>query len=145
MFLSSARRQAGRLRERGNATFPFAMWKFGSHGMLATARGVRYGTVHRARRGVMAGLLGKQWLSVAQTIATETNIPLQGAATQVWALKESLRKCGASFDQHLQISTQTADGWTILSSGKLQAATCQLSIQGFEGEVAFAFVTQQAP
>jgi len=91
------------------------------------------------------GLLGKQWLSVAQTIATETNIPLQGAATQVWALKESLRKCGASFDQHLQISTQTADGWTILSSGKLQAATCQLSIQGFEGEVAFAFVTQQAP
>jgi len=91
------------------------------------------------------GLLGEQWLSVAQTIATDTNRPLHDAATQVWALKESLRKCGAAFDQHLQISTQTADGWTILSSGKLQAATCQLSIQGFEGEVAFAFVTQQAP
>jgi enediyne polyketide synthase len=91
------------------------------------------------------GLLGEQWLSVAQTIATETNVPLQDAATQVWALKESLRKCGAAFDQHLQISAQTEDGWTILSSGKLQAATCRLSIQGFEDEVAFAFVTRQSP
>jgi hypothetical protein len=100
-----------------------------------------------ADRGEAAwtGLLGERWLSVAQTIATETNSSLQGAATQVWALKESLRKSGAAFDQHLQINTSTADGWTIFSSGKLQAATCRLSIQGFEDEVAFAFVTRQSP
>ncbi|HEY2168710.1 MAG TPA: polyketide synthase dehydratase domain-containing protein [Candidatus Angelobacter sp.] len=89
-----------------------------------------------------AGLLGEQWLSVAQMIATETNSPLQGAATQIWTLKESLRKCGAAFDQHLQISTQTADGWTILSSGQLQAATFRTFIQGFEDEIAFAFLTR---
>jgi enediyne polyketide synthase len=89
------------------------------------------------------GLLGEQWLSVARMIATETNSPLQGAATQIWTLKESLRKCGAAFDQHLQISTQTADGWTILSSGKLLGATFRASIQGFEDKVAFAFVTRQ--
>jgi RNA 3'-terminal phosphate cyclase len=78
---------------------------------------------------------------VAQLMATETNIPLQGAATQVWALKESLRKCGAAFDQHLQISAQTSDGWTIFLSGELQATTFRTSIQGFQGEVAVAFVT----
>jgi enediyne polyketide synthase len=92
-----------------------------------------------------AGLLGEQWLSVAQMIATETNSPLQGAATQIWTLKESLRKCGAAFNQHLQISTQTADGWTILSSGQLQAAIFRTSIQGFEDEVAFAFVSRLSP
>jgi enediyne polyketide synthase len=88
-----------------------------------------------------AGLLNEQWLSVAQLMATEANIPLQGAATQVWALKESLRKCGAAFDQHLQISAQTSDGWTIFLSGELQATTFRTSIQGFQGEVAVAFVT----
>jgi enediyne polyketide synthase len=92
-----------------------------------------------------SGLLGEQWFSVAQMIASESHISVQNAATQVWALKESLRKCGASFDQHLQIRTQTPDGWTILSSGNLQAATFRTNIQGFEDQVAFAFVTRQAP
>jgi enediyne polyketide synthase len=90
------------------------------------------------------GLLGEQWLSVAQMLAAEGNISLQDAATQVWALKESLRKCGAAFSQHLQIQTHTSDGWTILSSGELQAATFRTSIQGFQEEFAFAFVTRQA-
>jgi enediyne polyketide synthase len=90
-----------------------------------------------------AGLLGEQWLSMAQMIATESNIPLQGAATQVWALKESLRKCGAAFDHHLEIQTQTSDGWTILSSAGLHAATFRTSVQGSEDEVAFAFVTRK--
>jgi enediyne polyketide synthase len=88
-------------------------------------------------------LLGEQWFSVAQLIATETNIPLQNAATQVWALKESLRKCGAAFDQHLQLNTRTTDGWTVFSSDQLQAATFRTSIQGFRDGVAFAFITQQ--
>ncbi len=87
------------------------------------------------------GLLGEHWLSMAQLIATESHSRLQDASTQAWTLKESLRKCGAAFDQHLQIKTQTSDGWTILSSGELQAATFRTSIQGFQGEVAFAFVT----
>lgn len=91
------------------------------------------------------GLLGEQWLSMAQMIASERNILLQDAATQVWALKESLRKCGAAFDQYLQINSQTADGWTVLLSGELQAATFRTSIQGFEDGFAFAFVTRRAP
>jgi enediyne polyketide synthase len=90
------------------------------------------------------GLLGEQWLSLAQMIGSGGAIPLDQSATQVWALKESLRKCGAAFDQHLQIDTQTSDGWTILLSGELQAATFATSIQGLEGRVAFAFVTRQA-
>jgi enediyne polyketide synthase len=90
------------------------------------------------------GLLGEQWLSLAQMIASGSAIPLDQSATQVWALKESLRKCGAAFDQYLQIDTQTSDGWTILSSGELQAATFGTSIQGFQDRVAFAFVTRQA-
>jgi phosphopantetheinyl transferase len=92
-----------------------------------------------------SGLLGEAWLSVARLIATETNIPLPDAAAQAWALKESLRKCGAALDQHLQIKAQTPDGWTILSSGELQAATLRTSIQSLEEKVAFAFVTRQAP
>jgi enediyne polyketide synthase len=90
-----------------------------------------------------SGLLGEQWLSMAQMIATESNIPMQGAAAQVWALKESLRKCGAAFDQHLQIQTQTSGGWTILSSTGLHAATFRASIQDLEDQVAFAFVIQE--
>ena len=90
-----------------------------------------------------SGLLGEQWLSLAQMIETENNIPLQDAATQVWTLKESLRKCGAAFDQHLQIKTRTTDGWTILSSEGLYAATFCTAIQGLEDEVAFAFLTRK--
>jgi enediyne polyketide synthase len=90
------------------------------------------------------GLLGKQWLSVAQMIASESDIALDQSATQVWALKESLRKCGAAFDQSLQIDTETSDGWTILSSGKWQAATFLTSIHGFQDKIAFAFVTRRA-
>lgn len=90
------------------------------------------------------GLLGEEWLSVAQNMATESNIPLQDAATQVWSLKESLRKCGAAFEQHLQISTQTSDGWTMLSSGQFQAAAFRTFIQGLDAGFAFAFVTRQA-
>jgi enediyne polyketide synthase len=90
------------------------------------------------------GLLGEQWLSLAQMIASGSAIPLDQSATQVWALKESLRKCGAAFDQYLQIDTQTSDGWTILSSGELQAATFATSIQGVQDRVAFGFVTRKA-
>jgi enediyne polyketide synthase len=89
------------------------------------------------------GLLGEHWLSLAQMMATESNIPMQDAATQVWTLKESLRKCGALFDQHLQIQTRTSDGWTILSSEGLHAATFRASIQGSEDEIAFAFLTRK--
>lgn len=90
-----------------------------------------------------SGLLGEHWLSVAHMMATESDIPLQDAATQAWSLKESLRKCGAAFDQHLQIRAQTPDGWTILSSGPVQAATFRTSIRGLDERVAFAFVTRQ--
>jgi len=91
------------------------------------------------------GMLGESWFSVAQLIANESNIPLDDAATQVWTLKESLRKCGTAFDQHLQIKHQTSDGWTVLSSGELQGATFRTSIHGLEGGFAFAFVTRLAP
>ncbi len=88
------------------------------------------------------GLLGEQWLSLAEMIATEGHIRLRDASTQAWTLKESLRKCGAAFDQHLQFNTRTTDGWTILSSGEWQAASFRTSIQGFQDGVAFAFVTR---
>ena len=91
------------------------------------------------------GMLGESWFSVAQLMANESNIPLDDAATQVWTLKESLRKCGTAFDQHLQIKHQTSDGWTVLSSGELQGATFRTSIHGLEGGFAFAFVTRLAP
>jgi enediyne polyketide synthase len=90
------------------------------------------------------GLLGEQWLSVAQMIANESDTALNQSATQIWALKESLRKCGAALDQSLQLDTQTSDAWTILSSGEWQAATFLTSIQGFPDKVAFAFVTRRA-
>jgi enediyne polyketide synthase len=88
-------------------------------------------------------LLGEQWLSVAKMIASGNAIPLDQSATQVWALKEGLRKCGAAFGQHLQIDTQTSDGWTLLSSGELRAATFRTCVQSFKDRVAFAFVTRR--
>jgi enediyne polyketide synthase len=91
-----------------------------------------------------SGLLGEQWLSLAQMIATESKIPIKNAATQVWTLKESLRKCGAAFDQHLQMQTRTSDGWTILSSAGLHAATFSTSVQSSEEKMAFAFLTRKS-
>lgn len=91
------------------------------------------------------GLLGEQWSSVAQMMGSESHISFQEAATQAWTLKESLRKCGAAFEQHLQIQKQTSDGWTIFSSGELRAATFRTSIQGLKDGLAFAFATRQEP
>lgn len=92
------------------------------------------------RSETWSGLLGEHWFSLAQMMAAESNISMQDAATQVWTLKESLRKCGAAFDQHLQIQSRTSDGWTTLSSEGLHAATFRAAVQGSENAIAFAFL-----
>jgi len=95
------------------------------------------------RSEAWSGLLGEHWFSLAQMMAAESNIPMQDAATQVWTLKESLRKCGAAFDQHLQIQSRTSDGWTTLSSEGLHAATFRAAVQGSEYEIAFSFISRK--
>jgi hypothetical protein len=88
------------------------------------------------------GLLETQ-LSLAQTIAKESKIPLDWAATQVWALKEALRKSGAGVDERLHFEKQFADGWAVLSRGCVRAALFHTFIQEAEAGLAFAFVSRR--
>ncbi|HEX7286329.1 MAG TPA: polyketide synthase dehydratase domain-containing protein, partial [Candidatus Angelobacter sp.] len=89
------------------------------------------------------GLLGPQSFSLAQTIAKESKIPLDWAATQVWALKEALRKNGTGLDEHLHLEKQFADGWAVLSRGCVRAALLHTFIHDSEAGFAFAFVSRR--
>jgi enediyne polyketide synthase len=142
----SCHRPDGKLEVYSNTGMEFSRSHCG--GLILTARseqpvGCDMELCAERSEASWSGLLGEHWFSLAQMIATESNILMQDAATQVWTLKESLRKCGAAFDQHLQIQTKTSDGWTILSSEGLHAAAFRASVQGSEDEIAFAFLTRK--
>ncbi|HKT52383.1 MAG TPA: polyketide synthase dehydratase domain-containing protein, partial [Candidatus Angelobacter sp.] len=89
-------------------------------------------------------LLGVDGFRLAEVIAGRHAISLSLAATQIWALKESLRKSGAPLNHLLQIERHFPDGWTLLSSGSVRAAIFQTHIQGFQTQFAFGFASRQA-
>lgn len=89
-------------------------------------------------------LLGVDGFGLAEAIAGRHAISLSLAATQVWALKESLRKSGSPLNHLLQIERHFPDGWTLLSSGSVRAAIFQTHIQGFQTQFAFGFASRQA-
>ena len=90
-------------------------------------------------------LLGAEEFILARLLSREANISLDIAATQVWTLKESLRKAGASFGQALSLSAHSADGWANFSSGTFTAATFHTKIKDTDAAYAFGFVLQSKP
>jgi hypothetical protein len=72
-------------------------------------------------------------------LAEKTGASLDRAATQLWTVKESLRKAGAAFTQPLRIGS-SAGGWTAFSAGSFRAATFPARIKDHTPEFALGFV-----
>ncbi|HLK54835.1 MAG TPA: polyketide synthase dehydratase domain-containing protein, partial [Candidatus Angelobacter sp.] len=85
-------------------------------------------------------LLGAEDFALARLLAGEAKGSLDIAATQVWTLKESLRKVGASFGQPMSLKSYAPDGWTSFSSGRFTAATFHAKIKDTDPAFAFGFV-----
>jgi enediyne polyketide synthase len=90
--------------------------------------------------GMWEELLGRQGFDLAEHIVKQCNIALDRAATQVWTLKEALRKSGASFSQPLRLVSATPDDWGFFSAGGFSAATFHTIIEDLDAAFAFAFV-----
>lgn len=87
-------------------------------------------------------LLGAEYFALATLLSSESKAPFDDAVTQIWTLKESLRKAGANFGQPLSLNSYSADGWASFSAGKFIAATFHTHIQGTDLGFAFGFVLQ---
>ncbi len=88
-------------------------------------------------------LLGPEGSTLAKVVAEKSNLSLDTAATQVWTLKESLRKAGASFVHPLQFERATQDNWMVFSGGEFLAASFHARLQEPQAEFAFAFVVRR--
>jgi enediyne polyketide synthase len=87
-------------------------------------------------------LLGAEDFALATLLSGQSKISFDDAATQIWTLKESLRKAGACFGQPLSLNSYSSDGWASFSAGKFIAATFRTHIQGADSGFAFGFVLQ---
>ena len=86
-------------------------------------------------------LLGEEGFALAQLVSRRANIDLDAAGTQMWTIKEGLRKCGASFDQQWRWERSSADGWSVFSAHGFMAATFSAEVQG-RNHLAFGFVVK---
>jgi hypothetical protein len=68
-------------------------------------------------------------------------VDIDHSATQIWSLKESLRKAGACFAHPVSFTSCSADHWASFSAGAFKCATFQASIQK-AGTAALAFVVR---
>ncbi|HKE30433.1 MAG TPA: KR domain-containing protein, partial [Candidatus Angelobacter sp.] len=100
--------------------------------------------IHDRSRDEWEQLLGKEGVALAEVLAERSQASITVAATQVWTLKESLRKIGASFDQSFCLESVDPDRWTKLSGGRFAAVTFRASIAEPEAaEYAFSFVIEK--
>jgi enediyne polyketide synthase len=90
-------------------------------------------------------LLGAEEFALAQLLAGASTMPLDHAATQVWTLKEGLRKAGAGFMQPMCLSSWSPDGWASFSAGGFRAATFCTQIEEGKSDFAFGFVINKTP
>jgi enediyne polyketide synthase len=94
--------------------------------------------------GMWERMLGAEGFALARRIAAN-HVSLDCAATQVWTLKESLRKAGAACTQAMSLCSVFPDGWAVFCSsqqeGALRAATVHTRLRETGAEVAFGFLT----
>jgi enediyne polyketide synthase len=93
-------------------------------------------------------LLGKEDFALAKLLTGESKTSFDTAATQVWTLKESLRKAGAGFEHPISFTYYSEDGWNHFSAGGFGAATFHANIEDTDSDTysafAFGFVLQGA-
>jgi enediyne polyketide synthase len=87
-------------------------------------------------------LLGKERIRLAQFIERSADEnPLNGT-TRVWAAGECLKKVGGLIAAPLTFLRSTADGWILVSSGRLKIATYAAQIQNEPKKIIIAILTQ---
>jgi enediyne polyketide synthase len=92
--------------------------------------------------GCWEKLLGAEDFVLARLLADQSLAGFDIAASQIWSLKESLRKAGAGFGQPMTLGSCSPNGWAIFSSGGFTATTFHASIADAGAAFAFAFVLQ---
>lgn len=85
-------------------------------------------------------LLGTEHFTLAQQLANASGASIHQAATQIWALKESLRKAGACFTQPVSFISSSAGNWASFSAGTFKCAAVHVQVEETSAAVAFAFV-----
>jgi enediyne polyketide synthase len=90
-------------------------------------------------------LLGAEEFALAQLLASVSEAPLENSATQVWTLKEGLRKAGSGFTPPMCLSSWSPDGWASFSAGGFRAASFCAQIEEAKSAFAFAFVITNTP
>jgi enediyne polyketide synthase len=90
-------------------------------------------------------LLGAEHFTLAQQLATASGAVIYQAATQIWALKESLRKAGACFTQPVSFISSSSGNWASFSAGAFQGVTVQAHVEKAGAAMAFAFVMHDKP
>jgi enediyne polyketide synthase len=89
-------------------------------------------------------MLGAEEFALAQQLSHAAESSLDCAATQIWTLKESLRKAGAACTQHISLVSALPDGWASFSAGKFSAAAFHARIEEHNPAFAFGFVIGNA-
>jgi len=79
---------------------------------------------------VWSDMLGAEGARLAEIIARSMSEEFGTSATRVWAARESLKKAGALADAPLLFVSAEADGWALLSSGRLRIATWETEVRG---------------
>jgi phosphopantetheinyl transferase len=95
-------------------------------------------------------LLGAEHFTLAQQLAGASGAAIHQAATQIWALKESLRKAGSCFTQPVSFISCSAvscsaGNWASFSAGTFKGVTVQAQVEEAGAAVAFAFVIHDKP
>ena len=85
-------------------------------------------------------LLGAEHFTLAQQLASASSASIHQAATQIWALKESLRKAGGCFTQPVSFISCFCGNWAGFSAGAFKCATVHAQVEEAGAGVAFAFV-----
>jgi enediyne polyketide synthase len=85
-----------------------------------------------------SGLLGAERAALADLVARHLGEPFDTAATRVWTAAEALRKAGASAAAPLLLDTTLADGWLLLSAGRLRIASYAAALRHPGGLFALA-------
>lgn len=88
-------------------------------------------------------LLGEEDFALASLLTENFNLSADLAATQIWTLKESLKKSGAALGQPLRMESARADHWILCSAGPLAAATFHARIEELKATCALGFVVNR--
>lgn len=87
-------------------------------------------------------LLGAEDFALARLLTDKSMLCFDIAATQIWSLKEGLRKAGACFGQQLSLDSCSPDGLATFSSSGFTAATFHTNVADANAAFALGFVLQ---